>query len=481
MDLIEELKIFDDKLVERLDQLSRNKLDYWDIRTAIKTGVTVEFTDNKSKELSTYQKENCGIRTFFNGGWGFVSIEDFSRKSIKLGFERAIKLAILSESQTRTNYKIKERDPINYEFELETKKDLENVDISDKIELVKNHEQIANQYDSQIKNTHSLYYDSISKNLFINSFGSKIYQKEPISRFFCVVYAQKNGLIQKSVNSIGGFGGFELHDTQKAKNVSLKSAKEAVELLDAKSPKGGKFTIIMDPELTGTFIHEAFGHAVEADHILNKESILEGRIGEKVALEEVTIIDDPRIGSKKKVNLPYELFGSYKFDDEGIPSQETTIIENGVLKNYLHSLETASRMNEKPNGHGRASSVGSHPQVRMGITVLSPGDWKLEDMISDIKDGIFCESFQYGYTDPASGNFQFKCKLSYRIKNGEKTKMMRDVSLSGMTLEILNKITAIGKDIDYSDGMCGKGGQRVRVCDGGPYIRVENVTIGGLN
>ncbi|TFG23126.1 MAG: TldD/PmbA family protein [Promethearchaeota archaeon] len=230
-----------------------------------------------------------------------------------------------------------------------------------------------------------------------------------------------------------------------------------------------------------TFIHEAFGHACEADIVLNKESILEGRLGEKVAIEDVNIIDNPTMGQGKKFSIPYELFGSYFIDDEGIPSQKTVIIEKGILKSYLHSIETSSRMDFPPNGHGRAASISSKPQVRMGITILEPKDWSLEEMIENTQNGILCEDFQYGYCDPSTGNFQFKCKMSYKIENGEKKELMRDVSLSGMTLEVLNRISAIGKNISYSDGMCGKGGQSVRVCDGGPYIRAENIIVGGLN
>jgi TldD protein len=236
----------------------------------------------------------------------------------------------------------------------------------------------------------------------------------------------------------------------------------------------------MDPSLTGTFIHEAFGHACEADLVLNKESILEGKIGTQVARESVTVIDDPRIGIGKDFGLPYELYGTYFIDDEGIPSQKTTIIKKGIFKNYLHNLETASRMDQAPNGHGRASSSTSKPQVRMGVTKLEPGDWSLDEMIADTKIGILCEDFTYGYTDPTTGNFQFKAKLSYKIENGEKKELMRDVALSGMTLEVLNRINAIGKKLKFSDGNCGKGGQRVRVSDGGPYIRVKDIVVGGL-
>ena len=325
--------------------------------------------------------------------------------------------------------------------------------------------------------------DGHGYNVFLNSFGSNIHQELSVLRFFSLVYAQENGILQRAVNSVGGLGGFEIIETPEAIKLSSKSAKEAVELLKAKSPVGGKFTVIMDSRLNGTFIHEAFGHAVEADLVLNKESLLEGKIGEQVAKENVNIVDNPTMGHGKSFNLPYELFGCYFIDDEGIPSQKTTIIENGILKNYLHSLETSSRMGLLPNGHGRASSNTSRPQVRMGFTYMEPNDWNLDEIIEDTKNGILCEDFQYGYCDPSTGNFTFRIKLSYKIENGEKKNLMRDVSLSGMTLEVLNNISAIGNQatFDYSSGICGKGGQGVRVCDGGPYIRAENFTVGGLN
>ncbi len=483
MEIIEDLKIIDEKLIKKLNQIASNKIEYWDIKSGLITGTSLDFTDQKSKEISSFEVRDSGIRTFINGGYGFAVIKDLSREAITNGFIKAIKLARLSESLCKNKFKIKERDPLIKNFKINSKKNLEDIDIEEKINLVKNFENTASNYSDKIKNTRTFYIDGHFYNLFLNSSGSYIYQELSVLRIFNLVFAQQNGNLQKAVNSVGGLGGFEIAETEKANNLSYKTAKEAVELLDAKSPVGGKFTVIMDPKLCGTIIHEALGHGVEADSVLNKESILEGKIGKKVAIEYVNIIDDPTIGQGKKINLPYELFGSYFVDDEGTPSQKTIIIENGILKNYLHSLETSSRMDVAPNGHGRAASNSSKPQVRMGITILEPKDWNLEEMIEDTKNGVLCEDFQYGYTDTTTGNFQFKCKLSYKIENGEKKEMMRDVALSGMTLEILNKISAIGdkNNFHFSDGMCGKGGQNVRVCDGGPYIRVESVTVGGLN
>jgi TldD protein len=481
MDIADDLKEIDDKLIKELNYIAKDKIDFWDIRTGVSRGSTLDFTDLKSKEISSHYITECGIRAFDNGGWGFCVLKDLNKKSILNGFQKAIKLAKLSESLCKNKLKIAARDPFVQEFKTNSDKKLEEVDIEEKINLVKYHEKIASDYSSKIKNTHTLYIDGHVNHLLVNSFNSYIFQDLSFLRLFSLVYTQENGTIQRAVNTIGGIGGFEITKTEKAENLSRKTAKEAVDLLKAKSPVGGKLTVITDPKLTGTLIHEAFGHGVEADLVLNNDSLLKGKIGEKVASEEVNILDNPTMGQGKKFGIPYELFGCYFVDDEGIPSQKTTIIENGILKNYLHNLETSSRMGTLSNGHGRASSSSSRPQVRMGFTFLEPGDWNNEEIIEETKNGILCEDFQYGYTDPSTGNFQFKCKFSYKIENGEKKELRTDVSLSGMILEVLNKISAIGKQTSYSDGICGKGGQSVRVCDGGPHVRMEDITVGGLN
>jgi TldD protein len=483
MEINDDLKVFDNTFINKLHREAENKIEYWDIRATYSQGTTLDFTDQKSTEISSYEIINCGIRTFVNGGWGFYVLKDINKDKLLSSFITSIKLAKLTESLSKNKFKIKERDPINEDFKIDSKTKLSNVDIEDKIQLVKNHEKIASDYSKMVKNTRTIYMDGVSNYIFINSFGSQVKQNLSFLRLLNIVYSQKAGIIQRSINSVGGLGGFEILSTDDAENISRKTAKESIKLLDAKSPIGGKFPIIADSKLAGTLIHEALGHACEADLVLSKESVLKGKIGQEVALRDISVIDDPTIGQGKSFGLPYELFGSYFIDDEGIPSQKTIIIENGVLRNYLHNLETSSRMSVPPNGHGRASSSSSKPQVRMGFTYIEPRDWEIDELIEDTKNGILCEDFLYGYTNPTTGNFQFKCKFSYKIENGEKKELMRDVALSGMILEVLNRVSAIGNKntFSYSDGICGKGGQSVRVCDGGPYLRVEDITVGGLN
>ncbi len=480
---MEEASIINQSFINNIIKISNQKVDFWDISYSVNHGTILDFTDKKSKEISYFELHECGIRSFYDGGWGFVTLANVNKKSILDGFEHSIKLARLTGNYSKEKFKITSLDPVNAQFEVKQKKKLEDISIEEKIDIVKFHEKNANSYSNKIKNTRTLYTDAHKNKTYFNSFGSNITQKSSVIRLFNLVFTQESGNIQKSVNSIGGNGGFEIVETTDAQNLSSKSCQEALDLLDAKSPVGGRYRVIMDPKLTGTFIHEAFGHAIEGDIVLNKESLLQDKIGLQVAQEDIIIIDDPRIGFASKLNLPYELFGSYFVDDEGIPSQKTTIIENGILKNYLHNLETSSRMNKPPNGHGRAFSSTSKPQVRMGVTYIEPGDWELEEMVQECRNGILCEDFQYGYTDPTTGNFTFRVKLSYIVENGEKKDLMRDVSLSGMTLEVLNRVSALGneKTLKFSDGMCGKGGQRVPVCDGGPFIMLEDFTVGGLN
>ena len=483
MEINDDLRLFDNTFINKLHREAENKIEYWDIRAAYTEGTTLDFTDQKSTEISSYDITNCGIRTFVNGGWGFYVLKNISKDEIISSFLKSIKLAKLTETLSKNKFKIKERDPISEDFKIDSKIKLSDIDIEDKIQLVKNHEKIASDYSKMVKNTRTIYMDGVNNYIFINSFGSQVKQNLSYLRLLNIVYSQKAGIIQRSINSVGGLGGFEILSTEKAETLSQKTAKESIKLLDAKSPIGGKFPIIADSKLAGTLIHEALGHACEADLVLSKESVLKGKIGQDVALSDISVIDDPSMGQGKTFGLPYELFGSYFIDDEGIPSQKTIIIENGVLKNYLHNLETSSRMSVPPNGHGRAASCSSKPQVRMGFTYIEPKDWEIEELIEDTKNGILCEDFLYGYTNPTTGNFQFKCKFSYKIENGEKKELMRDVALSGMILEVLNRVSAIGNKntFSYSDGICGKAGQSVRVCDGGPYLRVEDITVGGLN
>ena len=227
-------------------------------------------------------------------------------------------------------------------------------------------------------------------------------------------------------------------------------------MLEAKPATSGNFPVIADPELTGVLVHEALGHAVEGDLILQNDSILKDKIGSQIASDIVNIFDD---GSLK------EGFGYYPYDVEGVKTAPNQLVKDGKLVSLLNSRETASKLNMKSSGNAR-SSIADQPIVRMSNTFLQPGDNTFEELIEDIPDGIYLKGSSGGHVDSGNG--------------GEITTPLRDVSLSGNILETLKNIDAIGNDFKLSVGFCGKDGQTAPVSDGGPHTRILNALVGGM-
>jgi TldD protein len=218
--------------------------------------------------------------------------------------------------------------------------------------------------------------------------------------------------------------------------------------------------------------HEAFGHACEADAILAGASVLDDKVGKKVACDDVTLVDDPTVKNT---------FGYFAIDWEGVKARKHVLIENGVLKGFLHNLESSSRMGVEPNGASRAQVYNYPPIIRMSNTYIGPGDRSKEELISELKHGILFEGMQYGYVEPAKGQFMFKGSEAYEIKNGEVGQRYRDASLSGVILEVLTKVEALADDFELVDpGYCGKSAQSARTTDGGPHMRIGDLVVAGL-
>ncbi len=280
-------------------------------------------------------------------------------------------------------------------------------------------------------------------------------------------------VLQEGVESVGAVGGFEVIEEENPEVVGVKAADKAVRLLDAKLPPAGKIPVIMDQKLTGVFMHEALGHAAEADHVLYGESILRGKLGEEIAYEGLTVADDPTIENSH---------GYYRYDDEGARSRRTEIIKNGVLVSYLHTRETAGRLNAMPTANARAADYSEIPLVRMSNTVIEEGDWDFEDMRADVRFGIYAKGMRGGQVDTVRGEFQFSAEEAFLIENGVPSRRLKNVSLSGRTLDVLKDIDAVGNDKKRgSIGFCGKDGQEVPVSEYAPHVRVKKILVGGAS
>ncbi|MEM2086493.1 MAG: TldD/PmbA family protein [Archaeoglobaceae archaeon] len=333
-------------------------------------------------------------------------------------------------------------------YELKTKIDPRDLSVEEKLDFLK-------EIDKSIyTKTRKLGYIESSKQFeYRDSLGNEVRYEVPRIGISIIAIAKGETLqlISKRLMKPGGWekieGAFEL----------VGEINEVLpKLINARSPPSGEMNVLMNPELAGVFIHEAFGHAVEADHVLQGASVLSGKIGEKIAGENVTIVDDPMV----------EEFGFYPFDDEGVKARKKTLVENGVLRSYLHSKETAKKLGGDP-GNARSEGV-AFPIVRMSNTYLKEGEFKFDELLEFCKNGVFLISSRGGETNPATGYFQFSAQYGYLVRDGELSDMIRDVSLSG-TLDILKDVK-LGNKIEFDPGFCGKAYQTVPVADGAPAV-----------
>jgi TldD protein len=258
-----------------------------------------------------------------------------------------------------------------------------------------------------------------------------------------------------------------LFDKETPELLGEKLAKRAIQQLEAKQPKGGKFPVVLGPNVVGVFVHEAFGHLAEADLALSG-GVLMNNLGKKIASDLVTFYDDGTINGA---------FGSFKYDDEGVRTKKTLLINDGVVSGLMHNLETAERFNAEPTGNARAEDFRVEPIIRMRNTFMAPRDQSFEELVETVPFGYYFKSFRGGQAN-VDGTFQVGIQEGYEIVNGEIGEPVRDASISGNTLETLLKVDAVGKDFELGAGRCGKG-QTAFVCDGGPHIRVKEVTVGG--
>ncbi len=436
------------------------KTEFADIRLESSSSQVIIKEGNKIRENSVIENEGFGIRIFNKGIWYFSSGTSITQERIKKAIDSI-------------DYKI-HGNSFNLEPEINNldiiprwKVDVRTVPADKKIEVINQLYSAAKL--KNIKTTIIYYQDNVNHWVVGNNKGALVSFYDSYPGIIIESFVRDSNSTQSIRKSINSNGGFELFDSDRITNLGRSTSEEALKLINAKPVKGGKYDVVLDHSMTGVYSHEAFGHAAEADGIINKASILRDKIDKNVGPAIINITDDPTISG---------LRGSYCIDQEGVKPRKRRLVENGVLKTYLNSLETASQLNAPFNGAARATDFGSLPIPRMSNTFIEAGDFS-DDIYEGIKEGIAFYGFNYGYTDPGSGKFMFKSQYGRRIVNGKLKEYVRDAALAGSTLDILNRVDAIGKDIKFEGGSCGKMGQWVPVTSGGPNIRVRGVVVGG--
>ncbi|NJD54290.1 MAG: TldD/PmbA family protein [Candidatus Methanoperedens sp.] len=440
-------------------------MDFYDTRIIKSLSTSIVLDNEQIREISNNFSSGGAIRVLDGGSWGFVSLDGVVENP-----DAAISSAgrLAESARNRSPRNPVELAPIkNPDIkDLPVIKEIpQDIPIEDKVKLLLEIEKSAKK--PGIQSTNAVYSESLINVRYSSSEGLDCEYTLTRIGFAISSIAQSGGVYQIGRESRFGVMGFEIFKKHDAFALAEKAATTAIELLSAKTPKAGTYPVILDQELAGVFIHEAVGHAVEADHVLEGNSILAGKIGEQIASPLITVYDDPSLHE----------YGYYPFDDEGSGSKRTTLIQNGILKSFIHSRETAGKLggesrNSRAQGYAR-------PVIRMSNTFIAPDGMKFDEMLSELKDGIYLKGSRGGQVNPGEGVFQFNAERGFIVRNGELTTSLRDVSLSGNTLEILNNVSAVGNDLEMNSGRCGKAGQLVPVSDGAPHVLVNRAMVGG--
>jgi len=339
-----------------------------------------------------------------------------------------------------------------------------------KIELVRTANKTARTFDKRIKQVIVMYRDSVQKVQIATSEGF-IAEDERIHTLMVVhVIASDNGVIQTGYEPAGGLIGFELFENVKPEELALTAARRATMMLTAQRAPGGRMPVVISSNAGGTMIHEAIGHGLEADLAQQGLSVYSEKIGKQVASPLVTVLDDATIPNKR---------GSFRFDDEGTPSQRTVLVKNGKLTGYMYDNYTAMQDKTRSTGNGRRESYHSRPIPRMTNTFIASGESLPEDVLQSTPKGLFVKKMGGGQVNTVTGDFVFEVQEGYIIDNGRIGEPVRGATLTGNGPEVLKSIDRVGSDMGFSIGTCGKDNQGVPVSDAMPTIRIPEIVVGG--
>jgi len=445
------------------ETLNRYSTDYIEVRLEESQASHIAYRGRELESIDQTTATGGNVRALIKGGWGFVSFNNLDDLPGRV--EMAIKQAQFVGSEESKLAKV---EPVIDTVLAETSNNLEIMPLAEKKQLLHEYNDII-WSTPRIQTSTVSYGDSHKKVIFLNSLGSYIEQERTDIALRLTAIATEGSEVQQAGLSLGSRGDFNLLQGLHLQIEQM--AQQAVALLSAPQVKGGEYTVVLDPVLAGVFTHEAFGHVSESDFVYENDRLRQiMTLGKEFGSTELNIVDSAAIP---------QLRGSYKYDDEGVPAAKTYLIREGKLVGRLHSRETAAKMNEEPTGNARAINYRYPPIVRMTNTYIEPQSASFDDIISDIKEGVYAKNWYGGMTSMEM--FTFSAGEAYMIRNGKVAELLRPVMLTGNVFTTLKNIDAIGNDLEMNQGGgCGKGGQSpLPVSNGSPHIRIRHCLVGG--
>ncbi|MGP0128941.1 MAG: TldD/PmbA family protein [cyanobacterium endosymbiont of Rhopalodia musculus] len=459
-----EISTYKNQLTEIISRY-RDNVDFLAIRVEYSEETNIILRGNKIDTLSESIASGGQVRACYRGGWGFATFNELSTLNQRV--EEAVAAARLVGDE-KTQLAPIESVQTDCQLPL-TGTDPRQIPLAQKKALCDHYNAILCSLSNQITTTSVSYKDSSQKIFLATSEGTLIKQSWADLEMRFSATARSGETLQTGRETIGSRRGYE--DLIGLEQQIQGAAQRALNALVLPPVKGNNYTVVVDPVLTGLFVHEAFGHLSEADMLYDNPELLElMSMGRRFGPEILQIFDGA---------APQGHRGSYFYDDEGVPATKTQLIHNGILVGRLHSRETAGKLNERPTGNARCLNYHYPPLVRMTNTWIERGETPVEDLFTDIQEGIYAKNWLGGMTNGEM--FTFSAGEAWMIRNGKLAEPVRDVTLSGNVFKTLGNIEAIGDDFYWDEsGGCGKGGQSgLAVGCGGPSLRIKEVMVGG--
>jgi len=442
--------------------------EYADLYFEYLTSTAISVDEGIVKSASQGISAGCGVRVLSGERTGYAYTDDLAPEKILRAARTAALIARGPGQQPIEGFKHAEAHRL-----YQVSSPSADADIAAKLELVVRADRVARAYDSRIVQVRGGYADELRQILVVGSDGTFASDVQPMARFSVICIAKNDKNTAKGQAGGGGRVGLEFFQAEKTPEYFAQdAARQAIIQLDAREAPAGEMEVVLGPGWPGILLHEAIGHGLEADFNRKGTSAFTGLIGKRVASDKCTVVDNGTLPSRR---------GSINVDDEGAPTQNTVLIEKGILKAYLSDKLSSKLMGLPDTGNGRRESYEHIPMPRMTNTYMLAGEDAPEDIIRSVKRGVYAVNFGGGQVDITNGKFVFSASEAYMIENGKVTAPLKNCSLIGNGPDALTKVSMVGNDLQLDEGVgtCGKDGQSVPVGVGIPTLKLDKMTVGG--
>jgi TldD protein len=451
-----------------LDRVIRKALErggeFADVYLETRTSRNIIMEESRFKSAVFGISQGAGVRVILGDKTGYAYTDELSEDKLLRAAEVASYVARGGQAARPVDIRPQTRPSF-----VSVKLPLGNVADEKRLDICRRANQAALDHDKRIRMASISYSDEVRARIIANSEGTYLSRELPLLFFVVQALSEGNNTRHMGRERLSRHSGFEMFDEVTPEQVARASAREAIAMLDARDAPSGRMDVVMQNGWGGVLVHEAVGHPLEGDSIAKKLGVFTGKLGQKVANPVFTMVDDGSMPNAR---------GTTDFDDEGTEMQRNVLIRDGVLVKYMTDILSARQLKMGRTGNGRRESFRYFPIPRMTNTFIDRGRDNAEDILASTKNGVYVQALSGGSVDDVSGVFNFTCREAYLIENGRKTTPIRGATLIGNCLDIIKDIDAVGDDLDFGPGICGKG-QSAEVSVGQPTVRIRGLNVGG--